>query len=298
MKRKEGNGLALMVIIGASLVFAATSAQAGPIFNFYGEILLDDGNTVSGEMSMQVKDFDQAANGTKVYESASTVKVTNGDFLYEIGGDDPQDLMTAMATTNQLWLEFVIDGQQLDPRVALDQHPFALHAADTLWLGGRPASDYRLAEEGFSQVAKTGKYADLTDKPALSSAALSGKISDMEGTPTLAAIALDDDYNQLADNPNNLNVSDTLTVGGDISIKGVIDAGDFYQNGVPFSGSPWDKSGGNLSYSGSAEVGKTLTAGNFNVSGHYLQNGAPLAASPWQKANVSGWVTYVHAFLQ
>lgn len=54
---------------------------------------------------------------------------------------------------------------------------------------------------GLHPVAGSGSYADLANKPALSSVALSGSYGDLTGRPTFAAVALSGSYTDLTGRP-------------------------------------------------------------------------------------------------
>ena len=54
---------------------------------------------------------------------------------------------------------------------------------------------------GLSDVAISGDYNDLSNKPSLSSVALSGKYNDLIDAPSLSTVALSGKYNDLIDKP-------------------------------------------------------------------------------------------------
>lgn len=54
----------------------------------------------------------------------------------------------------------------------------------------------------FALVATSGKYSDLLGAPALAKVAISGKYSDLSGTPSLAAVATSGAYTDLTGRPN------------------------------------------------------------------------------------------------
>ena len=59
----------------------------------------------------------------------------------------------------------------------------------------------------LSNVALTGKYEDLNERPSLSNVALTGKYDDLSGTPTLSSVALTGKYSDLNDRPSLSNVA-------------------------------------------------------------------------------------------
>lgn len=54
----------------------------------------------------------------------------------------------------------------------------------------------------LSSVATSGDYDDLLDKPSLAAVATSGDYSDLLNSPNLATVATSGDYNDLSNNPN------------------------------------------------------------------------------------------------
>ena len=62
------------------------------------------------------------------------------------------------------------------------------------------------------EVATSGEYSDLENKPNLHAVATSGKYSDLTGTPNLHAVATSGDYDDLINTPDFVYDSTTRTL--------------------------------------------------------------------------------------
>ena len=284
MKYTAKMGMTTLIVLIPFVTMWSTASAGGPGFNYHAEVLLEDGTPMNEDVSMYVEVYDAASGGQALWEKFyPIVTINNGDFVIPLGGDDPQSLLTQMEGTDQLWLQFVVQGKQLLPRLGIYQVPFALQAHDASQLDGRPASDYALNNEGFSPVAKSGDYSDLTETPNLAKVALSGDYNDVTDPWPLKPVAISGQVSDLTGSPDALKVLSDMHVANNLQVGGLVDAGQIFKNGAPFKTSPWDDNGHAVSFGGDVSLTETVTAGNINVTGQFLVNGAPMKAGLWDQ---------------
>ena len=80
---------------------------------------------------------------------------------------------------------------------------------------------------GLSSIAKTGKWSDISDKPAFSAVATSGKWSDVSDKPVFSAVAISGKYSDLREKPtiptvpNNIITADKVSISEETTSAGI-----------------------------------------------------------------------------
>ncbi|NUN16567.1 MAG: collagen-like protein, partial [Myxococcales bacterium] len=111
--------------------------------SFVGELKAINGVPFGGTVDTTVAIFPAAADGTPVWsEDLGTVVVDGGRFEVVLGTVDPVVFETALSASDDLWIEFTLNGETLEPRQKILAVPFALLAGDSERLGGLEPSDY------------------------------------------------------------------------------------------------------------------------------------------------------------
>ncbi len=130
-----------MLLLALTVSTAAWAAVPSAI-NFQGR-LVDDGTLVSGTVSLQLKVYDAATDGTLLYVDSNTVSVVDGMYSTLLGDDTATfgDFAAALDSV-ELWVEAEVDGQVLAPRFRISSAPYALRSADAETLGGQLPSAY------------------------------------------------------------------------------------------------------------------------------------------------------------
>jgi len=283
MKQRTRIVLALTACIALCTVLVSTASADEPLFGFHAEVYLEDGSPLTEDVSMYLEAFASPEGGEPIWSKFYLiVSVVHGSCAMSLGGGDVSGMLDALAEYNDVYLEFVIQGKKLTPRIGIYQVPYAHRTFNATGMGGRPASDYAIQGEGFADVADTGSYADIKNTPDLATVAISGKYDDLSNKPALSPVALDGSWGSLAGHPANLSVTGNTQIGGDLKVDGIVDAANLLQGGEQFKGSSWVEAGHTLSYTGDANVAGTVNAKTINTNGEYLVNGAPLQGSPWK----------------
>ncbi|CAN5923146.1 hypothetical protein BH11MYX3_BH11MYX3_38080 [soil metagenome] len=131
--------LVALAVIGLS---QATSIASVPTTMSFSARLVDDksGDPVKGAHHISFELFDNASGGTSVWKEARDVTVEEDGVLFtDIGETKPLD--AAVFTGRKLYLEVKLDEVTMDPRIAIDAVPYAIHSGDTDAIGGLPAQD-------------------------------------------------------------------------------------------------------------------------------------------------------------
>ena len=134
--------------IVSSLVLAvlvAAPARAVPTTMTYAGLLEQSGSSADGTVDVTFRLFDASVAGTQLYtEDVTGLVVLAGDLVAELGNNALDD---TILDRPELWLEVVVDGEVLLPRVRLNSVPYALRAEaaaraeDALTLGGLLPTD-------------------------------------------------------------------------------------------------------------------------------------------------------------
>jgi hypothetical protein len=168
--RRRGIGAGLAAGITAAL--ATASAGAAPIV-YTGELLAENGLPFEGEVSAVVSVYASMAGGSPLWVSDPlTADAVSG--AVELSLEAPA-LDAVLAANPNLWLQFEIDGEVLEPRQQMSRVPFAAVCDNAQMLGGKAASEYlqqgatvqpsALPTNGLGQIANgalNNQFDDVT----------------------------------------------------------------------------------------------------------------------------------------
>jgi len=110
-----------------ALTTGLATAQIPNVINYQGRLV--DGETlVNGDVSLELRLYDSATNGTLLYADSNTVTVVDGLYSTHIGDDTIAGSLTNALTNAMVYLEVVVDGAALTPRERLVAVPYSLRA--------------------------------------------------------------------------------------------------------------------------------------------------------------------------
>ncbi len=200
------------------------------------------GTSLPGSLSVTFAIYAEPVGGDPLWTETQTIGVTrDGRFEVLLGaatpGGLPADLFKVPASGSQgasesqsRWLGIQVGSEaEQTPRTMLVSVPYALKAADADKLGGRPASDFVLAEQlkgsaGLNQLGATSTASKTTNSsgtktssPSLSAAAVSTQaglaaaaglgLANLKSTPGTAGQFTYTFTDGKADLPSDLNVN-------------------------------------------------------------------------------------------
>ena len=147
---------AALVALFAIVLAQATSIAAVPTTLSFSARLVDDksGDPVKGTHHLSFELFDNANGGTSVWKEARDVTIEDDGVLFtDIG--ETKALDAAVFDGRKLYLEVKLDESTMDPRIAIDAVPYAIHSGNTDAIGGLPAQDIQKRVTG---TCSTGNF--------------------------------------------------------------------------------------------------------------------------------------------
>ena len=110
-----------------SIFLLLASAFAVPVqMTQQGRLLDVDGKGLTGSHELTFTIFDDANNGYEQWTESQTVQFNNGYYAVVLGSDEENNpLDDAVFTNSPLWLELVVNGEELEPRHQLTSVPYA-----------------------------------------------------------------------------------------------------------------------------------------------------------------------------
>jgi hypothetical protein len=137
------SGAILIVAILASVCLAVPAG-----INYQGKLTDSDGVGINSNLEMVFRLFDAATGGTLLWEEThdgvNEVTVTKGLFDVELGSITPLNIPFEA----DHWLEIVVDGTALTPRVKLLSSPYAYRAAIADSVANLPQSFKKIRADG------------------------------------------------------------------------------------------------------------------------------------------------------
>ena len=118
------------VLVGLTLLAAATVSVAGPGVLTYQGLLTNGGGTPqTGTFSMTFSIYDALSGGTVLWtETQASVSVTNGLFSVQLGSSTPIPGAVLNGTDRYLGIKVGSD-PEMTPRTPLSSVPYAVHAS-------------------------------------------------------------------------------------------------------------------------------------------------------------------------
>jgi len=135
-------------------IFLAQATQSAPtiseprLINISGTFRAADGQAPAGMHAITLAVYAQETGGTPLWQETQQVAVdAEGRYSVLLGATQPDGVpLDVFASGQAQWLGIRFDrpGEGEGARMRITSVPYALHAADAVTLGGRPASDYVL----------------------------------------------------------------------------------------------------------------------------------------------------------
>jgi Chaperone of endosialidase len=110
-----------IVLLAVAIAVTQAHAQTDTTFTYQGS-LMNNGSPANGSYSMRFKLYDSLAGGSQVGSTVTFISqsVAEGLFAVEL------DFGAQAFSTEQHWLEIIIDGNTLSPRVAMTGTPYSV----------------------------------------------------------------------------------------------------------------------------------------------------------------------------
>jgi hypothetical protein len=116
-----------IALVGAP---AVARAEAPARLNFAGTLDDVEGQAVDGDYEITFRIANAATGGTFVWQETQTVEVAGGSFSAGLGSVNAID-ESIFQDQSALWLELVVDGDTLSPRLPIASVPWAMFANST-----------------------------------------------------------------------------------------------------------------------------------------------------------------------
>lgn len=132
--------LALVVALGGLLATSVAAAGVPSTLGFSARLVDDkSGDPVTGSHHIAFELFDAQTGGTSVWQEGRDITLEDGVLFTDLGENKPLD--AGVFDGKKLWLEIKLDDVTMDPRVAIDSVPYAIHAAAADTVGGMTPED-------------------------------------------------------------------------------------------------------------------------------------------------------------
>ncbi|MDP2345217.1 MAG: hypothetical protein Q8O67_30010 [Deltaproteobacteria bacterium] len=156
----------ITALVAAVAALASTGAAALPEVVSYAARIENDAGPFDGTLSVTFQLFDASTAGALLWgENVASSVVVDGDLVHELGSIEPLD--DTVLERDALFLSVTINGDTLEPRVALRAVPYALKALEAESLSGLTADDVATDDEVAAAVAaRVVAFAQLSGVPA------------------------------------------------------------------------------------------------------------------------------------
>lgn len=144
MRTLRNRNLYLALVAALFIVAPTAQTDVPPDVGYQGLLVDATGQRLAGPVDLEIRIFDQAADGTLLYsETHAGVPLENGVFQVFLGtGTDPNGTFDAQLFAEMdRWLEVVVDGEVLAPRQPFSSVAYALQAGNALTVGSLPPSE-------------------------------------------------------------------------------------------------------------------------------------------------------------
>jgi trimeric autotransporter adhesin len=131
---------------------AAATATVPRLIRVHGMVRADTGKPFSGSIGITFTLYQDATSTEVVWQEVQSVQLdSTGHFNALLGASSEGGVPLELFSSGEArWLGIRPDGQAEQPRILFLSVPYALKAADTEMLGGKPASAFALAGSAFA----------------------------------------------------------------------------------------------------------------------------------------------------
>ena len=139
----------VLAALAAAAIASATATAAVPTTLSFSARMIDEksGDPVSGAHRISFALYTAEAGGNSVWNEQRDVEIEEDGVLFtDIGATKALD--STVFTGAKLWLEVKLDDVPMDPRIAIDAVPYAIHSANSDAIGGLPAQDVQKRVSG------------------------------------------------------------------------------------------------------------------------------------------------------
>jgi hypothetical protein len=135
---------AILAALGLGALAPAGASAVPSHITYTGELTASNGLPYAGDVAVMARIYGQMSGGAALFEQdLGEISVANGVLEADLMG---ATLMQTLQGSDNLWLEFEVDGEILSPRQKLSSVPYAMVAGNAAMLGGKPAGDFVTAE--------------------------------------------------------------------------------------------------------------------------------------------------------
>lgn len=224
-------------LCAAALAITAATAHAQvPQTLTFSARLTDGDDALDGAHALTFRIYDAETGGTPRWtESHAAVPVSDGLATVALGSVVP--LTATVLGGGTLWIEVVLDGETMAPRLALRSVPYAVRAGDAALLGGQTAAAYAAAGHDHDAAYVNASGDAMSGTLNLGGDLALGSRSALRGSDTWLRLNQDGGFTSGTHTPLNFNAAG-LTVGALYFDPG---AGN-----LDVAGTGWLRAGGRL----------------------------------------------------
>jgi hypothetical protein len=199
-------------LVGLLLVaFGAPAFADVPRTMTFTARVTDGEDALEGTHTFQFRLWDAETGGAQRWsETHNGVDVTDGLVAVGLGTSSP--LSGVVLDGDPLWVEIVLDGETMAPRLPLRSVPYATRSSDADLLGGQPAGSFAAAGHDHDADYVDAAGDTMSGPLNLSGDLLLASKSALRGTDSWLRLNQDSAFSSGTHSPKNLNVSG-LTVG-------------------------------------------------------------------------------------
>ena len=185
---------------------SVSTATVPRLIRIRGAVRDENGRALSGGIGITFALYTDEKDPTAVWQENQTVQLDSaGRYSVLLGASNEGGLPQEVFSTGEArWLGVRPDGQAEQPRILLLSVAYALKAADTDMLGGKPASAFVLADSQSSSLslslpsssappASAAQVGSVTSQPALRTPNRSSDVSSLVLAPATTCAAITSD---------------------------------------------------------------------------------------------------------